>query len=146
MAALIQFANGAPGIKYTLDKRQIVIGRSSAKADVCLPCGFVSKRHAIIELTDSLTNPFGYDYYLEDLDSTNKTYVNDKQITRVKLEHGDIVQIGKTTMKFDCSGVVPQLEPVEVSENIPPDGQSRTWNFSRRLSLLGEDEDEAEAE
>jgi pSer/pThr/pTyr-binding forkhead associated (FHA) protein len=138
MAALIQFASGAPGIKYSLNARLLTIGRGSSGNDICLPCSFVSKHHATIEIVESLENPDSYDYYLEDLGSTNKTLVNEKPVTRVKLQDGDVVRIGRTTLKFDASGEA-SLEPLEVDLELPPMNQSRTWKLSRRLSLLGSD-------
>lgn len=137
MAALIQFANGAPGIKYSLNARLLTIGRVTAGNDICLPCSFVSKHHASIELVESLEKPGEYDYYIEDLGSTNKTLVNDKPITRVKLQDGDLLRIGRSTLKFDASGAQPSLEALEVDLELPPMSQSRTWKLSRRLSLLG---------
>lgn len=139
MAALIQFASGAPGIKYDIKQRRLVIGRGTLDTDICLPCAFVSKSHAVIEVVDALIDDQAYVYYLEDLGSTNKTYVNNKPVTRVRLEDGDIIRIGKTTLKFDASGVTPVLDAIEVDFELPPQNQSGTWNFSRRLSLLGVD-------
>ena len=72
MAALIQYANGAPGIKYRIDRRIFTIGRNTADNDVSLPCAFVSKHHAIIEIIENITGD-GYDFYLQDLVSTNDT-------------------------------------------------------------------------
>ena len=137
MAALIQFASGAPGIKYALNDRLVTIGREASGNDICLPCAFVSKHHAAIEIVESLENPDGYDYYLEDLGSTNKTLVNEKPIKRVKLQDGDVVRIGHTTLKFDAKGEQPSLTPLELDFELPPMNQSRTWKLSRRLSLLG---------
>jgi pSer/pThr/pTyr-binding forkhead associated (FHA) protein len=51
----------------------------------------VSRRHACIHQTDSGT-------YVEDLDSTNGTYVNSQRLTPFKLyplEHGDMLHLGK---------------------------------------------------
>ena len=146
MAALIQFASGAPGIKYALDKRHTLIGRTAKANDISLPCSFVSKHHAIIMLVESIINPGTFDIYIEDLKSKNHTYVNDEPITRVKLEDGDIVRIGRNTLKYDSSGEVPELEAVEVDLELPNlddvQSQSQTWNFSRRLSLISSEEEE----
>lgn len=139
MAALIQFASGAPGIKYEIDKRRLVLGRGTSEADICLPCAFVSKSHAVIEVVDGLTDDTPYLFYLEDLGSTNKTYVNDKPVTRVRLEDGDIIRIGQTTLKFDGSGLMPALDAVNVDLELPSQNQSVTWSFSRRLTMFGTD-------
>jgi pSer/pThr/pTyr-binding forkhead associated (FHA) protein len=139
MAALIQFASGAPGIKYSLQKRHITIGRGTSGNDICLPCSFVSKHHARLELVDSLTKAGCFDVYIEDLGSTNKTYVNDQAITRCKLEEGDLVRIGRNTMKFDNTDGFPNLDPIEVDLELPNPTQSQTWNFSRRLRVIESD-------
>ncbi len=141
MPALIQFASGAPGIKYQLDKRFLSIGRGSTENDICLSCAFVSKHHAIIELVESESAEGGYEIYLQDLDSTNHTYVNDQPITRAQLNHGDVIRIGRNTLKFDAQGEIPELDAVELDFEVPKagEGQSRTWNFSRRLRLIASD-------
>ena len=145
MAALIQFASGAPGIKYQLDKRYLGIGRGAAENDICLPCSFVSKHHAVIEIVESQRDEGGVEYYLQDLNSTNHTYVNDRPITRVQLRDGDVIRIGKNILKFDIRGRVPTLDAVALDFEVPAfsESQSKTWNFSRRLRLI---ETEAETE
>ena len=139
MPALIQFASGAPGIKYQLETRYVSIGRGRTGNDICLPCAFVSKHHAVIEVAER--DEGGYDFFLQDLNSTNKTYVNDQPITRARLEHGDIIRIGKNTFKFDASGTLPLLDAVELDFELPTESQtqSKTWNFSRRLHLISGD-------
>ena len=138
MPALIQFASGAPGIKYQVDKRYLSIGRGTKENDICLPCAFVSKHHAVIEVAESDSSEGGYDFFLQDLNSTNHTYVNDQPITRVQLQHGDVIRIGKNTLKFDASGKLPILDAIELDFELPVSdkSQSKTWNFSRRLRLI----------
>ncbi len=139
MAALIQFASGAPGIKYSLDKIQFSIGRSSADNDVCVPCAFVSKQHAIIEAVANSRGD-GHDFYLIDLHSTNHTYVNEDPVTHVKLEDGDIIRIGKTTFKFDMTQHSSTLIPIEVDvSSADTPSQANTCKLSRRLRIFGID-------
>lgn len=140
MAALIQFASGAPGIKYSLDKVQFSIGRDSAENDVCVPCAFVSKQHAMIEAVTNSRGD-GHDFYLIDLGSTNHTYVNEDPVTHVKLEDGDIIRIGKTTFKFDMSHNTTDLIPLDIDEELPHTASqaNNISKLSRRLSILGAD-------
>lgn len=135
MPALIQFANGAPGIKYQLDQRYLSIGRDTAENDICLTCAFVSKHHAVIEIVEEAG---GYAFYLQDLESTNHTYINDCAIIRARLQDGDMIRIGKNSFKFDASGPLPMLDEVEMDVELPRAGEmpSRSWSFSRRLSLI----------
>jgi len=136
MAALIQYASGAPGIKYSLDKPRIIIGRGSSGTDICLPCSFVSKHHAYIEAIPSLKNVGHFIFYLEDLGSTNFTFVNDKPVRRIRLEDGDVIRIGRVTLKFDASGDSSVLEAIDLDYELPSLTQSKTMRFSRRLSLI----------
>lgn len=65
----------------------IVIGRSP-ECDVRLEDNFLSSRHARVAND-------GGDLSIEDLGSTNGTYVNQELVKgRVHLERGDIVQVG----------------------------------------------------
>lgn len=138
MAALIHLASGTPGIKYQLDKRFLGIGRSTADNDISLPCSFVSKHHAVIEIVESEDQAGVFEYYLQDLSSTNHTYVNDRQISRVLLQDGDEIRIGRNTLKFDARGEFPSLDAVQLDFEVPnnTNTQSKTWNFSRRLRLI----------
>ncbi|EQD54643.1 Forkhead-associated domain protein [mine drainage metagenome] len=64
-----------------------VIGRSP-DCDVSLGDTYLSSRHARVALDEG-------ELTLEDLGSTNGTYVNEQMITgRVHLERGDVVQVG----------------------------------------------------
>jgi pSer/pThr/pTyr-binding forkhead associated (FHA) protein len=56
----------------------------------------VSGRHARVHRE-------GIDYVLEDLQSTNGTFVNDKAIARHTLLEGDVIVLGKHTLTFTLS-------------------------------------------
>jgi pSer/pThr/pTyr-binding forkhead associated (FHA) protein len=49
----------------------------------------------------------GDDYIVEDLESTNGTFVNEKRVTRQTLQNGDVVLVGKHTLIFDQLGGDP---------------------------------------
>ncbi|HEB57647.1 MAG TPA: FHA domain-containing protein [Gammaproteobacteria bacterium] len=99
MAVLIQFANGAPGIRFEIDQPVFRIGRGLDN-DLCIPDGYVSKEHAIIECRPTDGAEGAYEYFLIDLKSTNKTYVNDNQVNRTRLKGNDMVKIGRNSFKF----------------------------------------------
>ncbi len=72
-----------------------VIGRK--QADIYIKDKHVSRRHAhIIELEGK--------FFIEDLDSTNGTYVNDKEIKVCELSQGDTITVGETSLKIDSIG------------------------------------------
>jgi predicted component of type VI protein secretion system len=48
---------------------------------------------------------------LEDLESTNGTFVNGQHVTRHTLQHGDVVLVGKHKLLFDESGVAEAEAP-----------------------------------
>ena len=73
------------------DKEVITIGRN-VKNDIQIDNLSVSKQHARI-----VKHKGGY--MVEDMKSTNGTYLNEKKITKEKLTHNDIITIGKHTLK-----------------------------------------------
>ena len=74
------------------DKAAITIGRN-ADNDIPIDNLSVSKRHATIR------NSRGK-YFVEDENSTNGTYLNEKLITSEKLSHKDRLTIGKHTLEI----------------------------------------------
>ena len=76
--------------KIETEKPEIIIGRSPS-ADIQIDNLAVSKYHArLIKQKDQ--------YTVEDLKSTNGTFLNDEKITRAILKHNDIVTVGKHTL------------------------------------------------
>jgi pSer/pThr/pTyr-binding forkhead associated (FHA) protein len=80
-----------------IEKERLLIGRST-DADIFIDDKMVSSRHALI-LTKTGTKEEA-EYLIEDLDSTNHTFVNGEQITRHTLVHEDRIRIGKHLFKF----------------------------------------------
>ncbi|MEM7436719.1 MAG: DUF4388 domain-containing protein [Myxococcota bacterium] len=77
------------------DDGEIVIGRSS-ELDMVLVEDMVSRRHAKISVeTGSI--------FLEDLGSTNGSFVNGEKVTRTKLAEGDRILIGTSIIKVVAS-------------------------------------------
>ncbi len=98
MAILIQYANGVPGVKFSLDSEEITIGRALDN-DISVDDEFVSKKHAVIQLMhDELTDRV--DCILIDNDSTNHIYVNNKKISAHRLEENDRIHIGQNEFRF----------------------------------------------
>jgi pSer/pThr/pTyr-binding forkhead associated (FHA) protein len=74
-----------------MDAHEIVVGRASDVAIVLVE-EMVSRRHARFVMTES-------DVAVEDLGSTNGTFVNGEKIQRSSLKEGDRVLIGTSIMK-----------------------------------------------
>ena len=69
------------------------VGRADA-CQVRLPDTYVSSFHARIYSQDG-------SWYVEDLGSTNGTYLNQRRVTSpAELRAGDCVRVGKTTLEF----------------------------------------------
>ncbi len=102
MAKLIQIKDGSAGIVFPIQKAKITLGRDESN-DICLNDGLVSKFHAVIEITVNNAKDGVYEYILQDLDSTNNTYVNDQLINLHRLSEGDRIRIGTNNFTFDDS-------------------------------------------
>lgn len=80
------------GLSYPLESASITIGRQ-ADNDIVLNNPGVSRRHARLDLEEKT-------YHLIDLDSTNGTYVNEKEIDRASLADGDRIRFGNIVLTF----------------------------------------------
>ena len=99
MAMLIQYNEDEAGIRLPIDKQQIRIGRDTSN-DISIDDDLVSKEHAILEVVVSTTEEGKLEYYIQDLKSTNHTFVNDELVSLYKLQDGDIIRIGMNNFKF----------------------------------------------
>jgi pSer/pThr/pTyr-binding forkhead associated (FHA) protein len=135
MADLVQYANGTPTIRFKVDKPLISIGRGAEENDICILDHFISKHHAIIEVKANCDGKC--EFFLQDLDSTNHTYVNKKQINRQQLHNNDLIYIGEQMFRFVCEEheVIEGMErPDEHTEELEPCANKNP--FSRRLNIL----------
>lgn len=69
----------------------VSIGRG-ADSKVFLPDKAVSRKHAIVHVADDGT------WTLEDLGSSNKTFLNDQAVTKAQIKHGDCLRITDFTI------------------------------------------------
>ncbi len=85
----------ADGEMFTLDSHPLTVGRGSTN-DVALEADeYASTRHARFE-------PRRDGVWIEDIGSTNGTFVNGIRLTRDrKLVPGDVVRIGETDLRFE---------------------------------------------
>lgn len=93
MGKLIITESSGVSRELALDKERVSIGRH-ADNDICLNDKAVSGHHAVIITILS-------DSFLEDLDSTNGTLVNGKQIAKHPLSNGDTVSIGRNSLRYE---------------------------------------------
>src|SRR6266566_2364104 len=72
--------------------REIIVGRSS-ELDMVLVEDMVSRKHAKLTTT-------GEQIVIQDLGSTNGTFVNGEKIKKVRLKEGDGILIGTSIIKL----------------------------------------------
>ncbi len=99
MASLIQLKDGGAGIRLAIEKTEVRIGREPDN-DICIDDELVSKVHALIQKIDSPDGDGQIAYYLQDLDSTNCTYVNDAAVALYRLKNDDVIRIGRHYFRF----------------------------------------------
>jgi len=92
MARLILSLDDKVMAEYNMTKERYTIGRLSDN-DVRIDNPTISGYHSLII---NILN----DSFLEDLNSTNGTYVNGKLIKKHALQHGDVVSIGKHQLRY----------------------------------------------
>ena len=78
--------------EFVLDKKDITIGRVASN-DIAIDNLAISSHHATVHAMEDGA-------VLEDMNSTNGTFVNDKKVTRHTLKDGDIIGIGKHQILF----------------------------------------------
>jgi len=91
---------------FPLNSSHITIGRGPDN-EIVLDDDSVSVYHALVTIRKSRDIEGTREYILEDLDSTNKTYINSKIISSYKLHDGDIIRIGLVRLKFSLKDHAP---------------------------------------
>ncbi len=80
------------GLVYQIDRSRISIGRQNA--DVLINDNTVSRLHALIISENG-------NYFLQDNNSTNGTFVNGRRVSQSPLSPGDLIRLGNIEMKFN---------------------------------------------
>jgi pSer/pThr/pTyr-binding forkhead associated (FHA) protein len=84
-----------PGTERELDSAPVTMGRAPENDLVLDTDEFASVRHARIE-------PRRDGVWLQDLDSTNGTFLNGVKLTRPqKLTPGDVIRVGETDLRYE---------------------------------------------
>ncbi|WP_455207269.1 FHA domain-containing protein [Kaarinaea lacus] len=116
MATLQKLGDDA---KCLLDQVQMRIGRSPDN-EIILEDETVSGHHALITIRPMAHNENQNEYIIEDLNSTNKTFVNNLQISRHILKEGDIIRVGNTRLKFSTKSYVPPQTQFNQTQKLDP--------------------------
>jgi pSer/pThr/pTyr-binding forkhead associated (FHA) protein len=121
MPKMIVSIDGVVIKEVQLTKDRTTLGRRPYN-DIVIDNLAVSGEHAVLQMT-------GNEVYLEDLNSTNGTYVNGKAVKKQLLQNSDTVEIGKYKIKYINEAAGPGFEKTMIikagSAGImaPPPGQ-----------------------
>jgi diguanylate cyclase (GGDEF)-like protein len=118
---LIYPAGAELGRRYELgDCRDVIIGRG-ADCDIQVDRDSVSRRHAKVTRADS-------GWQVQDLGSTNGSYVNDAPIQQCGLRDGDLLKIGNAIFKFLVGGNIESAYHEEIYRMTIIDGLTHAYN------------------
>lgn len=92
MGKLVVSLDGVVIKEVQITKDKTTLGRRPYN-DIVIDNLAVSGEHAVLQMV-------GADVFIEDLNSTNGTYINGKAIKKQLLAHNDTVEIGKYKIKF----------------------------------------------
>jgi pSer/pThr/pTyr-binding forkhead associated (FHA) protein len=99
MALIVQLHEGVAINKCPLDKPKLRIGRNP-DCDIFIDDSVVSSEHAVIEKVGNPESEESSEFFIEDMGSTNGTFLNGEKTTRQKLNHEDVLRVGWVTFKF----------------------------------------------
>jgi pSer/pThr/pTyr-binding forkhead associated (FHA) protein len=114
MGKLVVSLDGVVIKEVQLTKDKTTLGRRPYN-DIVIDNLAVSGEHAVLQMV-------GSDVFIEDLNSTNGTYINGKAIKKQLLTHNDTVEIGKYKIKYlvDDSGEYEKTVIMRPGGSAPP--------------------------
>jgi pSer/pThr/pTyr-binding forkhead associated (FHA) protein len=91
---LIALSPNLFGVSCVVDKPAIIVGRHK-ECDLALNDPLLSRKHCAV------TADANGDFFLEDLNSTNSTFLNAKKLMeKTRLHYGDRIILGNTILRF----------------------------------------------
>jgi two-component system cell cycle response regulator len=120
-ACVIVIYGGQLGQRIELTQDDVTVGRDDDNA-IHVALHTISRRHARLFLQDDA-------HHVEDLGSTNGTFVNEVEITApTRLRNGDLVRCGGAVLKFIEGGNVEALYHEEIHRLTITDGLTHVAN------------------
>jgi two-component system, cell cycle response regulator len=117
------------GRRYPLGASTLVLGRGEG-CDIRIQDNSVSRKHAQIEPTTD-------DYVVQDLGSTNGTFVNDMATTAPRrLKDGDYLRVGNCIYRFLTGGNIESEYHEEIYRLTIIDGLTRVHNHRYLIDFL----------
>lgn len=119
------------GQQMELGDVPVIVGRASECA-LAMPHPSVSRQHCRIWRE-------GDRYLIEDLGSTNRTYLNGKPVTRAELRDGDQISVGNNAIKFFTGTSLEANYHEELIDLAIYDSLTGFYNRRRFRALLDEE-------
>ena len=131
MGKLVVSLDGVVIKEVQITKDKTTLGRRPYN-DIVIDNLAVSGEHAVLQMV-------GGDVFIEDLNSTNGTYINGKAIKKQLLTHNDTVEIGKYKIKYlvDESGEYEKTMIMRPGSSLPPPLGTSHPSSSAHPSLVG---------
>jgi diguanylate cyclase (GGDEF)-like protein len=117
------------GARLTLPPREVVLGRDAA-CDLVLEADDVSRRHARVR-------PEGIGHLVEDMSSTNGTFVSEQRVTTCLLAPGDLVRLGSVVLKYLAGDDLEALYHAEIARLSQEDPLTSLANRGVFAAALG---------
>ncbi len=126
MGKLVVSLDGVVIKEVQITKDKTTLGRRPYN-DIVIDNLAVSGEHAVLQMV-------GADVFIEDLNSTNGTYINGKAVKKQLLTHNDTVEIGKYKIKYLVEDGTDYektmiMKPGSVPAAAPPPGFAHTAPF-----------------
>ena len=126
MGKLVVSLDGVVIKDVQITKDKTTLGRRPYN-DIVIDNLAVSGEHAVLQMV-------GPDVFIEDLNSTNGTYINGKAIKKQQLAHNDTVEIGKYKIKY----LVEEVGDYEKTMVVRPGaGAHSPYNHTAPMPNLG---------
>jgi FHA domain len=128
MGKLVVSLDGVVIKEVQITKDKTTLGRRPYN-DIVIDNLAVSGEHAVLQMV-------GQDVFIEDLNSTNGTYINGKAIKKQLLTHNDTVEIGKYKIKYMVDeGVEYEKTMIMKPGQTPPGAGAAPQGFSHTAPL-----------
>ncbi len=110
---LVMRSGPTPGATFSLEGDQLVVGRDSASA-IAINDAEVSRKHARLTFQ-------GGKYVIEDLGSTNGTFVNGQRlVSPVVLKSGDVISLGEQiVLMYETLSSDPGATVMSARKSVP---------------------------
>ncbi len=125
---LVVFYGQNIGRRYFLNVAELIIGRSDA-AGIQVDQDSVSRQHVKLVTQDFRT-------VIEDMGSTNGTFVNNLRVDRSELRDGDLLRLGQTIFKYLSGSNIENKYHEEIYKLSTIDGLTETYNKRYFLDTL----------